>query len=65
MKDKIISVVAFFMLFWILLKIFVSYWGSFMPWTPVTDLWSLMLIFILLVPLAAILARLFVNVIRR
>ncbi|AVR00934.1 hypothetical protein OBCHQ24_18665 [Oceanobacillus iheyensis] len=65
MKEKLISVVAFLMLFWILLKIFVPYWGSFIPWTPVSDLWSLLLIFILLVPLAAIFARLFVNAIRR
>ncbi|MFD2627427.1 hypothetical protein [Oceanobacillus kapialis] len=65
MKEKLISVVAFFMVFWILLKVFATFWGSFMPWTPLTDLWALILFFILLVPLASILARLLVNAIRR
>lgn len=65
MKDKLISVIAFFILFWIILKIFVTYWESLMPWTPVSDLWNLLLILFLLVPLASILARLFVNTIRR
>lgn len=65
MKDKLISVIAFFILFWIILKIFVTYWESLMPWPPVSDLWNLLLILFLLVPLASILARLFVNTIRR
>ncbi|MFD1173022.1 hypothetical protein [Oceanobacillus picturae] len=65
MKERIISVVAFFMVFWIILKVFTYFWGRYMPWTPVSDLWALLLLFILLVPLAAILARLLVNAIRR
>ncbi|CDO04760.1 hypothetical protein BN988_03327 [Oceanobacillus picturae] len=65
MKDKLISVIAFFILFWIILKIFVTYWESLMPWPLVSDLWNLLLILFLLVPLASILARLFVNTIRR
>ncbi|WP_042220979.1 hypothetical protein [Oceanobacillus manasiensis] len=65
MKDKLISVIAFFMIFWILLKVFTYFWGLYMPWTPVSDLWALVLLFIFLVPLASILARLLVNAMRQ